>query len=105
MTFTSTYTHDFSNGMQGYIRGEYIYESDVAVVENVPANIASREVNTINASMGLILENGLELSVWARNLNNDDYFLSGFPTVVQPGSYSGYANAPRTWGVTARMRF
>lgn len=104
-TFTGTYTHDFDNGMEGFIRAEYIYESEVAAIENVPEDIASRKVNMLNASMGLKMENGLELSLWARNLTNNDFLLTAFPTVIQTGSYSGYANAPRTWGATARIRF
>jgi iron complex outermembrane receptor protein len=31
--------------------------------------------------------------------------LSAFPTVAQSGSYSGYPNAPRTYGVTLRKAF
>ena len=105
MTMTATYTHDFNNGMTGFLRGEYMYESNVLVVENVPANVASRKVNTVNASMGLEMENGLSVSAWVRNLTNDNNLLSAFPTVLQTGSYSGYANAPRTLGLTLRKKF
>jgi len=105
MTLGATYSHEFDNGMTGFIRGNYIYESEVDVIENVPAAYATRETNTLNMSMGVALENGLEVTAWGRNLTNDDNLLSAFPTVIQTGSYSGYLNAPRTYGVTIRKRF
>jgi iron complex outermembrane receptor protein len=51
------------------------------------------------------MENGLELSVWGRNLLDDRYLLSIFDSVAQPLSISGYPNQPRTWGGTIRYRF
>ena len=43
--------------------------------------------------------------LWGRNLNDDDYLLSAFPSVAQAGSFSGYPNEPRPYGVTLSMRF
>ena len=40
--------------------------------------------------------------VWARNLTKDNFLLGAFPTVAQYGSYSGYPNEPRTYGVTSQ---
>ena len=89
---------------QAFVRGDYHYESNVQVVENVAASVASREVKTLNASAG-VSRAGWELMVWARNLNNDNYLVSAFPTVAQSGSFSGYPNQPRTLGVTVRKAF
>lgn len=102
---TATYTHDFSNGWSGFIRGEYVYEDEIQVVDNVPADIASRQVNLLNASFGLETENGWEVTVWGRNITDDTFLLSAFPTVIQAGSFSGYPNPPRTYGVTVRKSF
>lgn len=101
---SATYTHDFEGG-QGYLRAEYLYESDTQVVENVPAEYASREVNVLNLSLGVEWENGFEIMGWARNVTDDRYLLSAFPTVIQPGSFSGYLSPPRTYGVTVRKSF
>jgi len=89
----------------GFVRAEYIYEDEVQVIENTPSSIASREVSTINASTGLSWDNGLEVMLWGRNLNNDEYLMSAFPSVAQAGSYSGYPNQPRTYGLTVRKYF
>ena len=89
----------------GFVRAEYIYEDLVRVIANTPANLATREVSTINASAGLAWDNGLEIMLWGRNLTNDEYLLSAFPSVAQAGSFSGYPNQPRTYGVTVRKYF
>jgi outer membrane receptor protein involved in Fe transport len=74
-------------------------------VENVPEEIASAKISTFNGSIGFSWSNGLELIIWGRNLFNDEYLLSAFPSVAQPGSYSGYPNQPRTYGATLRASF
>ncbi len=88
----------------GALRADYRYDSDVQVVENVPARFASREVGTLNAAVSLE-RNGWELQLWARNLNDDRYLISAFPTVAQSGSLSGYTNQPRQIGATLRKSF
>jgi outer membrane receptor protein involved in Fe transport len=90
---------------EGYLRGEYVYESEVQVIENVPEEIASREVNMFNASVGLAWSNGFEVGLYGRNLTDDEFLQSAFPAVAQAGSYSGYPNQPATYGVTLRKRF
>lgn len=101
----ATYAFSVGEAVDGYFRAEYLYESDVQIVDNVPASIASREVNVFNASLGLANNKGGEITFWVRNLTDDDYFLSAFPTTAATGSFSGYLNAPRTFGITLRHRF
>ncbi len=106
LSFTTTgqYTFDIGSA-SAFVRAEYIFEDEVQVIENVPADIASREVSTWNASVGMRWDNGFEAMLWGRNLTDDEYLQSAFPSVAQAGSYSGYPNQPRTWGVTLRMYF
>lgn len=100
------YQFDIGANLSGFIRAEYYYESDTQVISNVPDNVASREVSTINASFGLRWLNGFEAMLWGRNLNDDEYLQSAFPTTVQPaGNYSGYPNQPRTFGLTLSYYF
>ncbi len=101
---SATYTHDFDGG-QGFLRAEYLFESNTQVIDNVSAAVASREVNVLNMSVGVDWDNGFEAMFWMRNVTDDRYFLSAFPTVIQPGSFSGYQSAPRTFGVTVRKNF
>lgn len=94
-----TYNFEFDSGMYGYVRSDYIYESDVRVVGNIPDTVR-REVSTFNASAGLNFENGVMLQVYIRNLNNDEYFQSSFPRPIQAGSIQVYPNQPRTFGAS-----
>ncbi|MFT6519533.1 MAG: outer membrane receptor protein involved in Fe transport [Candidatus Azotimanducaceae bacterium] len=100
---SATYNHDFDGGTYGYIRGDYLYESNVQTNENIPG--VNRQVNTTNASMGLAFENGLGLQLFARNLFNDEYFTTAFPGVIQAGTINGYVNPPRIWGAAVTYDF
>lgn len=105
MNLSGVYSFEFSNSASGFVRLEYIFDDNVRIVENVPASVASREVSTFNASIGVEWGNGYEAMLWGRNLNNDDYLLSAFPSVAQAGSFSGYPNEPRTYGLTVTKHF
>ncbi|MEO0998607.1 MAG: TonB-dependent receptor, partial [Pseudomonadota bacterium] len=102
---SATYFHDFANGMTGFIRGEYSYDDEVTVIENVPDAVASRDVGLLNASFGIETPNGLEVFLWGRNLTDDEFLQSAFPGVAQDGSFFGYPNPPRTYGITLRKSF
>lgn len=99
-----TYNYEFDNGMYGFVRTDYIYEDKARLVDNIPDSL-TRKVNTVNASAGITLNNGIALKLWVRNLTNDEYFLSAFPTTLQTGSYSAYPNPPRTFGATISYEF
>ena len=104
ITATGQYNFTYAD-IAGFVRAEYIYEDEIQVIDNVPESVASREVSTFNASFGLAWENGIEALLWGRNLTDDEYLVSAFPTTVQVGSYSGYPNPPRTFGLTVRKYF
>jgi iron complex outermembrane receptor protein len=103
------WSFDLGSSMSGFVRAEYYYESDTQVISNVPEDVASRQVSMINASAGLRWDNGFEVMLWGRNLNDDEFLQSAFPTtfqnLAQPFTYSGYPNQPRTWGITLRKYF
>ncbi|MFT5136809.1 MAG: iron complex outermembrane receptor protein [Arenicella sp.] len=99
-------TYDFSIGnSDAFVRADYQYEDEVQVVDNIPADLISREVSTLNVSAGMSTDSGLDFTIWARNLTDDQYLLSGFPTPAQAGSLNSYLNEPRTYGVSVRKNF
>ena len=102
---SATWTRDLANGSTLFIRGEYLYESDVQAVDNIPASIASREVNVLNASLGLSTEGGWDFTLWGRNLTDDEYLYSAFPATFQTGTVNGYPSTPATYGLTVRKVF
>ncbi|MEL7310204.1 MAG: TonB-dependent receptor [Pseudomonadota bacterium] len=104
-SISGTYTWDLASGWTAFVRGDYLYEDEVPIVENVPAALASREVSLLNASFGFASPNGWNFGVWGRNLTDDQFLQSAFPTVAQAGSFNGYPNQPRTFGITIRKDF
>ncbi|RDC59505.1 Ferrioxamine receptor [Alteripontixanthobacter maritimus] len=120
---SAQYTQELGNSGSALIgRVDYYHESNTQILDGVPGFGATatetanevarriarnyrREVNQVNASLTLALDNGFELSAWARNLLDERYITTIFPSVAQAGSISGYPNAPRTYGVTGRFRF
>ncbi|MEP1446311.1 MAG: TonB-dependent receptor [Paraglaciecola sp.] len=98
------YDFEFDNGMYGYVRADYIYESETRVVGNINPDV-TREVNTLNLSTGLNFENGVTLQFYVRNVTNDEYFLSAFPRPIQSGSIQVYPNQPRTFGASISYMF
>ncbi|MFC4292430.1 TonB-dependent receptor [Sphingorhabdus arenilitoris] len=96
------------------LHADYYYESKVFLFDdnvNNPAADAfakanfSRSVNALSASTTLFLDNGLQVSVWGRNLTGAEYITTAFPSVGQAGSFSGYPSQPRTYGVSAKYKF
>jgi outer membrane receptor protein involved in Fe transport len=120
-TFGAQYDHEMDNGDHVILRGDYHYEAPFNLVEGLPGLVtapgggiaaalaAAREfrqdINDLNGSLTYAMENGLELSVWGRNLLNDRTLLQVFDSPAQPGSLSGYPSQPRTYGVSARFRW
>ena len=100
---SATLNHDFGNNLTAYLRGEFDFTSNTYLTETVPENLATWGQSNVNLSLGVAdSEAQLEVMVWARNLTNDNALIAAFSTVAQDGSYSGYPNQPRTYGVTIR---
>ena len=106
---SATYTHEFGvTGNRLVTRIDYNHESNTLINNGLPAfgpNNFMREVNLVNASSTLKLDNGLEVGIWARNLLDDEFITTVFDGVAQAGTVSGYPNAPRTYGGVVRFRF
>ena len=113
LSLAATYNFQWS-GYEGYVRADYQYESEVDIQDGgalnpsfAPLNAvgaATREMNVVNASAGMDID-GWEVSIWARNLFNDEYLITNFPSVAQAGSFNGYPSAPRTFGLNVRKNF
>ena len=110
---SATYTHEWDSGTRLITRVDYNHESNVDINNGLPTfnaalgntRIFRREVNLVNASVTLALNNGLEVGAFARNLLDDEYLLTVFDGVAQSGTVSGYPNQPRTYGGVVRFKF
>ncbi|MDZ4276305.1 MAG: TonB-dependent receptor [Erythrobacter sp.] len=111
---SATYTYEFgTSGTKLMTRVDYSHESNTQINNGLPTfnaglgntQIFQREVNLVNTSMILQLNNGLEVGAWARNLLDDKYIITVFDGVAQAGTVSGYPNQPRTYGGLVRFKF
>jgi outer membrane receptor protein involved in Fe transport len=125
-TFSAQYAHALGNRDRLILYSAFRYESPVQTVEGLPAFITrnpatgavldyqtglaaarafKREVNELNGSVTYAMANGLELSLWGRNLLDDRYVTAVFDSIAQTGSVSAYVNQPRSYGGTIRFRW
>ena len=125
---SANYDHTFANGWEGYLRGDFNFESSTDIVDAnsdfdaggsvvnsaigaVPVlsatNFANteREVSEFNFAAGLELQNGVALQAYVRNAFNDEYLQSQFNTPGLSGLIRGYPNQPRTYGANLRYTF
>ena len=86
-----------------------VLNPDGSIADAGPAIAAAapftREINDLTASLSYEFDSGFSLTLWGRNLLDSRNVGVVFDTPAQPRSISGYANDPRTYGVTARYRF
>jgi iron complex outermembrane receptor protein len=127
-TFSIDWNHELANSDRLILHGDFHYESPVQILDGLPGFITKdpltgaptpagiqaglaaarefrREVNEMNASITYAMHNGVELTVWGRNLLNNRYFYTIFDSPAQPGSVSAYLNQPMTWGGAVRFRW
>jgi iron complex outermembrane recepter protein len=106
---SATYTHEFGDSGNSLIgRIDYSHESNVNILDGIAGfntNNFRREVNLVNGSLTLQLDNGLQIGAFARNLLNEKFTLTIFPGVAQGGTVSGYPSPPRTFGGLVRFKF
>ncbi|WP_321490263.1 TonB-dependent receptor domain-containing protein [uncultured Hyphomonas sp.] len=104
---SALYTFTFE-GLDAFVRGDWQYEGP-STYRDDPAEQAiiadEREYSLFNASVGFTSESGLNLTFWGRNIFDEQYVMSVFPSVAQLGSFSGYPSQPATYGVTVRKTF
>ncbi|MGB1868326.1 MAG: TonB-dependent receptor [Porticoccaceae bacterium] len=102
----AVYSFVLAGGVEGFFRVEYVHEKDINIADLIPFSLASRGTDNLNASLGFSSANGSwDAMLWGRNLTDHESLISAFPTTASPGSFSGYPNAPRTYGVTLRKNF
>ncbi|MFM5884968.1 MAG: TonB-dependent receptor [Novosphingobium sp.] len=97
-----TYTLDIGGDNSVTFHTDYAMNSAFQIAQGLP-NKAS--IESLNASVAFGLSNGLEFSVWGRNLTEPQYNPVIFPGVAQTGTLSGYPPPPATYGGTVRFKF
>ena len=124
-TIGAQWNKELASGDRLILRGDWHWESEVQIAEGLPAFIQrnalgqvtsyqpafdaarpfTREVSEISASVTYAMMNGIEFSLWGRNLTNNRYLVQIFDSVAQSGSVSAYPNQPRTYGASLRFKW
>lgn len=75
------------------------HQSDYYLDAEGRADRRQDAVTLVDAKARLMLNDGLELAVWGRNLTDEDYALSGYGFV----GYDTFRSQPAMWGVSVRV--
>ena len=97
-----TYTIDVGGDNAVILHTDYQLNSAYQIAQGIPNKAA---IESLNASIAFQLSNGLEFSIWGRNLTKPKYNPVIFPSVAQGGSLSGYPSGPAFYGASAKFKF
>jgi len=106
LVLTGNQEFNISNNITGFIYGEYIYtDSRMTDLNNDPQK-EDGSYGLVNLRTGLYFEQwDAELTLWGRNVFDEEYTLTIGDNVVQDGNYISYPTEPTTWGITAKKHF
>ncbi len=110
--FTLGSSYNFSVGsLDAFVRADWQHIGNSPFLDdpNEAATLAtggySREQNLVNMSVGIKTASEFAVSLWARNLFDDEYVVFASPALAQAGTINGAPGQPRTYGVTLRRSF
>ncbi len=95
-------------GYDGFVRADWQHSSPTAYTDNTALQDFigfEREFDLVNASAGLTLANDINVSIWGRNIFDEEYMTAVFTPLLESTSLSGFPNQPATYGVTIRKSF
>ncbi len=95
-----------NNGAALWLKGEYSYIGDQVMDQNNDPRSEQDSYELVNLHAGLIFDNiATSVTLWARNLFDEEYYGTAFPAVIQDGKQLAYVREPRTYGITLRKDF
>ena len=103
---SATLSHSFSDNLSGYVHADYNHRSSFFMDANIDPLKRQDGFGLLNARAGIVLEAlDLDVSLWARNLLDEDWHGAVFDVPLQDGKLASYLRETRTYGVTLRKRF
>lgn len=98
-TFGARYEWSVAQNMRAALRANGKYRDDYFLDAEGLDERSQDGLTTIDAEASLYLDDrGLEISLWGRNLTDEDYAVSGFGFI----GYNTFRSDPRTYGVRLR---
>ncbi|OWQ95368.1 TonB-dependent receptor [Sphingopyxis witflariensis] len=101
MTGRATYSYDIGDDWTGRIGADFSYQSKVFFSAVNAEPMASGRHGEINLNAGFAHRNGINLSLFVRNVGNKRY-RADMNDLSSLGFYFPIYNEPRTYGVTVR---
>ena len=103
---SATLSRSFNDNLGGYVHADYNHRSSIVMDGNADPIKVQDGFGLLNARAGIVLEAlDLDISLWARNLLDEDWFGPIFDVPLQDGKLAAYPRETRTYGVTLRKRF
>ena len=103
---SATLSRSFGDNLSGYVHADYNHRSNIVMDGNADPIKLQDGFGLLNARAGLVLDAlDLDVSFWARNLLDEDWFGPVFDVPLQDGKLAAYPRETRTYGVTLRKRF
>lgn len=106
--FVTTARQEFnlSDGITGFVHGEVTYTGE-QMMESSNDPFEEQDAYTlVNLRLGVIFESiDTEVTLWGRNITDEEYYGTNFDPPIQDGKLSAYAREPATYGITARKSF
>jgi outer membrane receptor protein involved in Fe transport len=85
---------------------EYSYKGDSFInASNDPLTLQD-SYNTVNLRLGMLFEDyQTEITLWGRNVTDEEYLATSFDSVLQTGKQGAYIREPATYGITFNKKF
>ena len=94
------------NDVLGYGQIDFNWNDDTPFGQDADPEKARDSYALVNARIGINLGNDrLDVSLWGRNVFDEDYVVGTFNAVGREGSLTAYHTDPRTYGITVRTKF
>lgn len=103
LALSASQDFNVSENIQGFLRAEYIYTGDMVLDQSNEPLSEQDAYNLVNLRAGLYFTSiDAELTLWGRNIFDEDYNGTSFPGVLQDGKQIAYRREPATYGLTFR---
>lgn len=91
-------------GLEGFVRAEVLYGSDINLAGDQAPGKERSSFTLFNASAGIGSPDGRwDVTLWGKNVFDEEFPQGIFDAVAQPGSLNGYPNDPPLYGLTFRI--
>lgn len=105
-SLAATYEHNIGSSMQWRVNVGAKYTSEYNTGSDLNPIKLQEALTLVNARLGFGAQDGKwYLEAWSQNLTDEEYYQVVFDATLQTGTFDAYLGAPRTYGLTLRMRF